>query len=74
MGIVVEFQCSEHPEVECDQTDFTILAADRDDTRDGIIGSIGFHDDRVVWQPMGQDGGGSESILVLEGNVTIIRE
>ena len=75
MGIIVEFRRGQSPRAECDWTDLTILTTDGDDTGDGIVRGVGFHNNGMIRQPMSQDGGGSEGILeALESNVTVVRE
>ena len=63
MGIVVEFRRGQSPRAECDQTDLTILTTDGDDTGDGVVRGIGFHNNGMIRQPMSQDGGGSEGVF-----------
>ena len=75
MGVVVEFQHSQCPRVECDWTDLTILTMDGDDTGNGIVRGVGFHNNGMIQQPMSQDGGGSKGVLeALESNATVVRE
>ena len=75
MGIIVEFWRGQCPRVERDQMDLAILTTDGDDTGDGIVRGIGFHNNGMVRQPMSQDGGGGEGVFeALESNVTVVRE
>src|SRR6201981_3166475 len=75
MGIVIEFRSGQHPRIERDQTNLTILTTNGNDTGNGVVRGIDFHNDGVVRQPMSQNGGGSEGIFeALESNVTVIRE
>ena len=73
MGIVVEFWRGQRPRAERDRMDLTILTTDGDDTRNGIVRGVGFHNNGMIWQPMSQDGGRSEGIFeALESNATVI--
>ena len=75
VGIVVEFRRGQHPRAEHDQTDLTILTTDGDDTGDGVVRGISFHNNGMIWQPMSQNGGRSEGVLkALESNMTVVRE
>ena len=75
MGIVVEFWSGQCPRAECDQMDLTILTTDGDDTGNGVVRGVGFHNNGMVWQPMSQNGGGSEGIFeALESNMTVVGE
>src|ERR1700746_1970856 len=75
VGIVVEFRSGQRPGTERDRTNLTILTMNGNDTGNGIVRGIGFHNDGVVRQPMSQNGGGSEGVFeALESNATVIRE
>src|ERR1700746_3597905 len=75
VGIVVEFRSSQCPRMECDRANLTILTTNGNDTGNGIVRGIGFHNDGVVQQPMSQNGGGSEGVFeALESNATVVRK
>src|ERR1700746_3274879 len=75
VGIVVEFRSGQHPRMECDRMNLTILITNGNDTGNGIVRGVGFHNDGVVRQPMSQNGGGSEGVFeVLESNATVVRK
>ena len=75
MGIIVEFWHCQRPRAECDQMDLTILTMDGDDTRNGVVRGVSLHNNGMIWQPMSQDGGGSEGVFeASESNATVIRK
>ena len=75
VGIVVEFQCHQRPRVEPDWMDLTILTMDGDDTGNGVVRGVSFHNNGMIQQPMSQDRGRSEGVFeALESNATVIRK
>jgi len=75
MGVIVQLWSSQGPGVECYWTDFSIGAGDRQDTSDGIVGGIRFHNDRGIWNKVSKDGCSGEGMLEsIESVLTVLGE
>ena len=56
MGVVVEFRCCKCAGMKSHRVDFTGVSLHGEDGSEGIVGGIGFHNERFVGDPMGKDG------------------
>ncbi|KIK76502.1 hypothetical protein PAXRUDRAFT_169742, partial [Paxillus rubicundulus Ve08.2h10] len=75
MSVIVEFQSSEGPGVECDWVEFIIWAVDGKDASDGVVGDVSLNDDRGTRHPMSQNGSRGEGIFKTpESRVAFIGE
>ena len=55
MYIIVELQGGESLGVKSDRVDFGIVRrCDRENSGEGVVGSVGFEDDLRIWNPMSQ--------------------
>ena len=75
MGIIIEFQRSQHPQAKSDWSDLFVCTVDGEDPRNRIVGRISFHNYWSIRDPMCEDRSGGEGGLeALEGRATVIRE
>ena len=63
MSVVVQLWSSQSLRVVGDQTNLSVGAGDKQDASDSIVGGISFHDDRGIWNEVGEDGCSSEGML-----------
>jgi len=75
VGVIVQLRSSQGPGVVGDQTNLSVGAGDRQDTSDSVVGGISFHDNRGIWNKVGEDGRSSEGMLEsIERTSTVLRE
>ena len=75
VGVIVQLRSSQGPGVVGDQMNLSIGASDRQDASDGVVRGISFHDDRGIWNKVGEDGRSSEGMLEsIERTSTVLRE
>jgi hypothetical protein len=55
VGIVVQFGVTESMGVKCNWVDVVIQSDDRDYSGDCIVRSVGFDDERSIWNKMGAE-------------------
>ncbi|KIK74534.1 hypothetical protein PAXRUDRAFT_175462, partial [Paxillus rubicundulus Ve08.2h10] len=71
MSIIVKFRGCQGSGIECNGMEFLVGTSDREDSRNGIVQSVGLNSDRTVWNPMSKDRGCSEGFLeFIEGRAT----
>ena len=63
VGVIVELRSGEGARVESDRPDLVIWAPDGDNSGDGIVRGVGFHNDRSIRHPMSKYGSCSEGFL-----------
>jgi hypothetical protein len=75
VSVVIEFRSGEGAGIESDGAELAIGAGDGEDSSDSVVGSVGFHSDRGVRNPMGEDRSGGESLLQgVKGGAALLRE
>src|SRR6266581_6591117 len=73
MGVVIEFQCSQHVQAKSDWANLIILTTDGDYSRNHIVRCIHFYNNQGIRNPMHQDWGRGEGVLEeLEHSTTLI--
>ncbi|KIK76969.1 hypothetical protein PAXRUDRAFT_168248, partial [Paxillus rubicundulus Ve08.2h10] len=63
MGIIIKFRGCQGSGIEHNRMEFLVRTMDREDSRDGIVRSIGLNGDRTVQNPMSKDRGHGEGFL-----------
>ena len=75
MGVIVELWSRQSLGIVGDRPDLLIRTTNGENASDGIVRGICLHDDRSVWNPMGEDRHGGEGVFeVLEGRATGVTE
>src|ERR1700679_1441436 len=75
MGVVVEFRSTERARVKRYRANLAGVCLNRQNSAQGVVGGVCFHDDWSVGDPVGEDGGGDEGRLQrIEGFLGVVRE
>jgi len=73
MGVVVELRGGQSPQIVCDRAEDLVGASDGKDSSNGIVQSIGLHNQRSIRDPVSKDRSGGEGLLQeVKGGATVL--